>query len=155
MYPRPCSTPLPGGGRLRRRAGTDHPPCVNRPLLRAAALLHDLVRTKPNHPQAAAAVLDREGYPALARIVASHHDLPDDADTEAIVLYLADKMPRETGRVSIAERFAGAKQKCATPEALIAWERRWQRTLAALTHLHIPLDPNRPFYRKEDEPCQT
>jgi len=131
------------------------PLCVNRPLLRAAALLHDLVRTKPNHPQAAAALLDREGYPALARIVASHHDLPEQAGVEETLLYLADKMTRETSRVSIDERFAGTKQKCVTPEALAAWEGRYQRTLSALEELKLPRDPPRLSYCEEVEPCQT
>ena len=131
------------------------PLCVNCPLLRAAALLHDLVRTKPNHPQAAAALLDREGYPALARIVASHHNLPEQAGAEETLLYLAGKMTRETSRVSIDERFAGTKQKCGTPEALAAWERRYQRTRSALEELKRPRDPARLSYCEEVEPCQT
>lgn len=100
---------------------------LDRELLQAAALLHDLCRTSGrDHPAQAATLLEQEGYPKLAAVIAQHHDLGPEPSPEAELLYLADKLVAGTEPVCLAQRFAAARQKCTTPEALAAWERRWQ-----------------------------
>lgn len=100
-------------------------------LLRAAALLHDLCRTAGReHPQKAAQKLDRTGYPLLADIVARHHDLGDAPSPEAEILYLADKLTQGASSVTLEARFSKSKAKCATPQALAAWQSRYAAALA-------------------------
>lgn len=85
-------------------------------LIRSAALLHDVARTRPEHARAGAEILRREGYPEVAGIIARHHDLhktimlekPDETD----VVYLADKMVNGTRVVTLEERFAESRKKC-------------------------------------------
>ncbi|MBR0172665.1 MAG: histidine phosphatase family protein [Lachnospiraceae bacterium] len=93
---------------------------IDKGLLHAAAMLHDLLRTEEDHAQRAAALLDTLGYPEIAKIIASHHDLPENAMQEAnmqAALYLADKQTKGTQRVSIGARFAESLAKCETEEA--------------------------------------
>lgn len=104
---------------------------VNQPLLRAACLLHDLCRTTGrSHPAEAAKALRAEGYPALADIVARHHDLGEAPCAEAELLYLADKLTEGTEPVTLEARFRRAREKCRTPEALNAWQARHDQALA-------------------------
>lgn len=112
-----------------------HP--VERELLESACLLHDLVRDRPNHPQACGDILIQEGYPELARMVAVHHDLPEDARAEDCLLYLADKLIKGTQSVSLDERFVNSRNRCATPGALAAWERRYQRARKIMEQMNL------------------
>ena len=114
-------------------------PCtVDTDLLRAACLLHDIARVSgKNHAAAGAELLDRAGFPVLARIVGQHHDLAPDASVEAQLLYLADKLVQGTQVVSPAERFSASWGKCATPEALAVWEKRYRDTLVIAEHLGL------------------
>ena len=99
---------------------------VNLPLLKSAAQLHDISRAKGfSHAVEGARLLRESGYPDVAEIIKYHHDLPEDAHVEAQLLYLADKLVQETRAVSLRERFEGSRQKCLTPEALDAWQRRY------------------------------
>ena len=97
----------------------------NRELLRAACLLHDMCRADGReHPQHAAQILTMDGYPALAGIIARHHDLPARASAETELLYLSDKLVAGTEVVSLEERFSQSRQKCTDDEAKRSWERR-------------------------------
>ena len=100
---------------------------VDEALLLAACKLHDLVRNQPNHPQAGAKILCNEGYPEIADLIKSHHDLPRDASPEAELLFLADKLVLGTKRVSLEKRFLSSKEHCRTEEALLSWSRRYKR----------------------------
>lgn len=106
-------------------------------LVEAAALLHDIARTEKDHAAVGAEWLRREGYPQVASIIACHHDitlapardagaLPDEAD----VVYLADKLVRGEELVSLDERFAASRARCAAMEdagaALAAHDRRYR-----------------------------
>lgn len=103
---------------------------VNEPLLYWAALCHDLMRTQGrDHPAAAARVLDGEGWPALAEVVARHHDLGTDPGPEAEILALADRLTRGSEVVTLEARFEEARAKCQTPEALSAWRARYEEAL--------------------------
>jgi molybdenum cofactor cytidylyltransferase len=84
------------------------------PLLRAAALLHDVAKGTPDHTRVGALRLARLGFPRVAAVVAAHTDLPVEELrrlSEAAVLYLADKLTQGDHPVSLAERFRLAAAK--------------------------------------------
>ncbi|MDD4541822.1 MAG: NTP transferase domain-containing protein, partial [Eubacteriales bacterium] len=82
-------------------------------LIRAAALLHDLCRTERQHDKVAGSCLREQGYYRVAEIIERHHDGSWEADLdEAGVLYLADKIIMGTARVSVEERFEFSYKKC-------------------------------------------
>lgn len=98
----------------------------DRRLLYAAALLHDVARTEPNHAETGAAWVRALGYPEVADVIALHHDFDGDRLDEAALLFLADKYVRGTERVSLEERFAASAERCADEEARAAHDRRYQ-----------------------------
>lgn len=100
---------------------------VDEEFLISACELHDLVRSQPNHAQAGARILRNEGYPEIADLIRSHHDLPQDASPEAELLFLADKLVLGEERVSLEKRFLSSKERCFTEEALLSWSRRYER----------------------------
>ncbi len=67
---------------------------LNRPLLRAAALLHDIKRKEPHHARAGSTYLKSLGFFRVAHLVARHMTLTQLTSdiTEAEVLFLADKL---------------------------------------------------------------
>jgi uncharacterized domain HDIG len=77
-------------------------------LISAAALLHDVERTKKHHEVEGAKLLERLGYAQVARVVKEHMFLSKDAveniDERAIV-YLADKLVEGEALVGIQKRF--------------------------------------------------
>ena len=78
-------------------------------LAERAALLHDIARTRKNHAAAGARLLEHQGFPRLAPLVAEHMDLTVDTDTlpdEAQVVFLADKLVAGDRLVDLEERFA-------------------------------------------------
>lgn len=102
---------------------------MNEELVVAGALLHDLCRTEPNHPAAAAALLEELGMPETARVVACHMRL--DADMRAhvderAVVFLADKLVLEERPCTIAARYLAAVLKGAPPAQMEAEAARVQ-----------------------------
>ena len=96
-----------------------------------AALLHDLRRpVGRTHPQEGAELLRKEGYLELVQPVALHHEAsvwkPQEPLSEAELLYYADKLVQGDKRVSLEERFAQSRKKCAGPDALAAHEQRYR-----------------------------
>jgi len=83
--------------------------CVlDRDLIVAAALLHDLARDKPNHAREAAKLVAELGFPEVAALIGTHMDMPAgsaDSVSAAEVLYLADKVVQEDRQVSLEQRF--------------------------------------------------
>lgn len=67
---------------------------VDIPMLRTAALVHDMARTIPEHAEEAARTLEAWDFPELADLVGYHMDLPEDEPplSGRSLLYLADKM---------------------------------------------------------------
>lgn len=104
----------------------------------AAGLLHDIVRARPQHAEAGAALVASLGYPALAGIIAQHmdFDLADGRPDAAAVVYIADKLVREDRRIPLEARFQPAFERFAgQPEALAGALRRYrsaQRVLQAI-----------------------
>ena len=102
---------------------------LNRPLLRAAALCHDILRTEPDHAKKGADFLRKEGYDALAAVVEPHHGADFAEINEAAVLCYADKLLDGETPVTLEERFEKSRKKCVTPEALEAHGRRYREAL--------------------------
>jgi molybdenum cofactor cytidylyltransferase len=87
---------------------------LNLGLVMAAGLLHDIAREQPQHAKAGARVISGIGYPEVAEI-ASHHmeiDIRDaEALSEAAIVYLADKLVKESSMVPLEERFSESLAK--------------------------------------------
>ena len=87
---------------------------LNKDLIRAAALLHDIMRDKADHARAGAAFLRARGYRQVADIVATHMDI-DNVEgvlpTEAEIVYLADKVVLGQDIVTLEKRFAAAAER--------------------------------------------
>ncbi len=127
-----CQTPKPIRAHCRAVAeralllASHWPEPVDLELLECACLLHDLCRAEGrDHPRRAAEVLAGAGWPELADIVGQHHDLGLTPSVEAQLLYLADKLVSGIRPVTLKERFEAARDKCAGPEALTVWQRRY------------------------------
>ncbi len=102
------------------------PSLPDRSLLFAAALLHDVARTEPDHAAVGAAWIRTLGYPDAAELIAQHHDFEGAVLNGAALLYLADKTVQGDREVTLEERFSASRARCTTPEALAAHERRYQ-----------------------------
>ena len=93
---------------------------INRELIKSAALLHDIARTEKNHDKAGGNYLLKCGYPLVAKIIHSHHNLArEDLEniTESTIVFYADKLINGTEEVTLEERFSISREKCLTPEA--------------------------------------
>lgn len=119
---------------------------LNRKLIFSAALLHDIARGEPNHPAKGADWLAREGYEAVAEIIAAHHDLNEQENhpiTEKAVVYAADKLICGEREVSLDERFAKSLEKCQTPEAIAAHKRKYNQAAAVFAKIRRRLKRRR------------
>ena len=101
------------------------PIALDRQLIEYAALLHDISRLQPKHPQTGAAWLRALGYGRVADIVQLHHDHDGKRLDEAAVLFIADKCVRETERVPLETRFAASARRCMNDAAKAAFDRRY------------------------------
>jgi hypothetical protein len=103
-------------------------------LLAAAARLHDIRRGEPDHAEAGAELLRRQGFPAVADLVARHMDLaPREGRpvNEAEILFLADKLVEGDRRVTLEDRFEATLAKFRdNPDARSAALRRQDRAMA-------------------------
>jgi len=90
------------------------------PEIEAAALLHDITKTKSihsheNHAETGAQLLGSLGYGRIAQIVHAHISIPDmDVDgrvTEEEVVNYADKRVRHSTIVSLDQRFEDLMQR--------------------------------------------
>ncbi len=81
---------------------------LNRDIVVAAGMLHDIAKGKSMHARVGANWLYDMGYHAIAKIVEEHMELDyiPDILTEKEVVYLADKMVKDDNIVSINERFS-------------------------------------------------
>lgn len=84
-------------------------------LVRTAALLHDIAKGRPDHSQVGADILEQEGFPLVAKVIASHMDLPLDPQDPVIdekgIVFLADKMIKDEELISLEERFKVALKR--------------------------------------------
>ncbi|MDR3518183.1 MAG: NTP transferase domain-containing protein [Azospirillaceae bacterium] len=90
-------------------------------LVLAGALLHDVAKGMTNHAAIGAAIVERLGFPRVARLVADHSNpavADGDLDERGIV-YLADKLVCGDRVVSIAERFQRGMARFADDRAAL------------------------------------
>ena len=98
-------------------------------IIASAALLHDIARIQKEHAVAGADWLAALGYPEVSEVIRSHHDFDGNAINEQAVVYLADKVIRETDEVTIPERFRESSKKCLDDAARAAHEKRFQTAI--------------------------
>lgn len=98
--------------------------------IRKAALVHDLVRPLDHHEAQAGKILEKEGYPWIGALAASHNSEKiypgEDLHPEEILCY-ADWTTDGTMRVSIRQRFEKSRRFCSTREALSHHDARYQK----------------------------
>lgn len=83
--------------------------CIDVRAVEAAALLHDIARTKKNHATAGAEILNSKGYYEIAEIVRQHMKLDVDQKdriSEITIVYLADKFADGEKIVTLGQRFS-------------------------------------------------
>lgn len=117
-------------------------------LIEAAALVHDMAKTKQNHAAVAGEWLSDMGFHRVGEIVAGHTDLDvqDDATIgEAEVVYLADKFVRGEIVETLESRFQAALTEHGhDPEIRQRIEARRKRAEKSKTRLESRL--NRSLY---------
>ena len=110
-------------------------PGLNRVRVMKACLLHDLCRAEKQHARVSAEAIRKEGYPAIAALVAVHHEAAYSEReakrplTEAEILFYADKRVQEDVLVSVEERFRESRKKCRTLEACAQHDAMLAKTL--------------------------
>lgn len=110
-------------------------PGLNRARVMKACLLHDLCRAEKQHARVSADAIRKEGYPAIAALVAVHHEAAyseleaQGPLTEAEILFYADKRVQEDVLVSVEERFRESRKKCRSPEACAKHDAMLAKTL--------------------------
>jgi len=98
---------------------------INLRLLRAGALLHDIAKGQKDHEARGAKWLRKRGYAKVARLVASHKELPPRKKLgEAELLYLADKMTDGTSILSLEGRLKLMESRFAPGSDAMAGARR-------------------------------
>jgi molybdenum cofactor cytidylyltransferase len=88
---------------------------IDKDILSAAALLHDIARLEKNHALVGAQKLRAMGYDAIGDMIATHMDIEvaENAPISANeLLFLADKLVDEDEVCGFEKRFARAFQKC-------------------------------------------
>lgn len=100
----------------------------------AAALLHDIARTKPHHDRTGADFLLSKGYAEIAEIVRQHMKLdPEERSrvSEVTVVYIADKYVEGDSIVSLENRFSEKiKAFYKSPAAMKSIEENYRIALA-------------------------
>ena len=100
-------------------------------LVLSSAMLHDVAKTQKDHAHVGARMVEAKGYLRVAEIIAVHMDIvmqDHSPITEAEVVYLADKLTKDSRRVTITERFEMAQEKFGDrPEALMVATSRLQQ----------------------------
>jgi molybdenum cofactor cytidylyltransferase len=128
---------------------------LNVALVKAAALLHDLAKGRPDHARVGARTLENLGFPGVARVVAFHTDcdFKENATVdEAAIVYLADKMVQGEHIVSLAERFRRAFAKGNADGSLPFVMKRWEtaQRIAATVERILGTDIRRNISQQTD-----
>ena len=105
---------------------------LNMAKLEAAALLHDLARVHPHHPDVAAKWLTDLGHTGIAECVRVHMALTQKYAhiCEELVVFLADKYRRGTQKISIEDRYREKIRQFTDESAVKAAETRLAEALA-------------------------
>jgi len=91
---------------------------VNKDLVIAGALLHDIEKMKDDHANRGADLVTREGFPEVGDLIRFHGYFEinkqgklDDLSIEQKILFYADKRVRHDNIVSLEERYADLKKR--------------------------------------------
>jgi molybdenum cofactor cytidylyltransferase len=87
---------------------------VNTDLVRAASILHDIVKTSSKHDIEGGRMLTDFGFGKTGHVVSLHTDIFGEGEKpslEAMIVYLADKYIRDEEPVSVEERYSSAEDK--------------------------------------------
>ena len=115
------------------------------PLIRAAGMLHDVLRVKPEHAKLGAELAMVYGYPEVADIIRDHmdyqHPLPVYDITEKDIICLADKFRQEDKLVTLEQRLMPVLLRFRNdPGAVEAIESKIGSTYAVLNYINIKLE---------------
>lgn len=118
----------------------EHAGCpVDRELVRAASLVHDVAKGKPDHAAAGERLLNELGFPAVAQIVGEHMDLRGTdrrPPGENEIVYLADKMVHGDSLVDLCGRFDDKLRRHGKdPVIRAAIHRRREQALAVVARI--------------------
>lgn len=99
---------------------------LDRELVRAGGLLHDIAKGQPHHAEAGASFLRRKGMERVAEVVEAHTEIHFQGIVdEGAIVYLADKLVAGESLVTLDERFRKSLERFADrPDALAAVQRR-------------------------------
>jgi putative nucleotidyltransferase with HDIG domain len=127
---------------------------LNRGLVKAAALLHDITKTRSfeteeNHAQTGAQVLAEFGYPQVGELVRQHVRLDSYSEhrnlSEAVIVNYADKRVLHDRIVSLDDRMRYIQERYGTqPEHKRRIELLWEKTAALEKHTFsfLPFSPD-------------
>ncbi len=112
---------------------------IDRELVTAAALLHDLARGMPDHATESARIIRGMGFPKVAELVETHMDIASGCGgeiTPAEILYLADKLVSGDRVVTLQDRFGQARDKFGdNPEAVGKIRARYEHAINILQRI--------------------
>lgn len=128
----------------------DDTPGLNRDLILAGALLHDITKTRSfstgeKHAQTGGALLARLGYFEVGEIVRQHVTLDPDVvrrtATEAAIVNYADKRVLHDQVVPLEQRLGYIMERYGTSQnAVVRIKRMWEETLSLERMLFKNLD---------------
>lgn len=110
---------------------------LDRDLVRAGAVLHDIAKGRAHHAEVGAVMLRDLGFPVLAAVVAQHMVIgfaAGDPIDEAAVVHLADKLVADDRRVRLDDRWAAAERRFGDDPAALAGAHRRRATAEAILH---------------------
>ena len=127
---------------------------LNGKLVQAAALLHDITKTRSfkteeNHAKTGKQVLTDFGYPQVGDLVRQHVRLDNYSEmlnlSEAVIVNYADKRVLHDRIVSLDERMGYIMERYGTrPEHKHRIQLLWEKTAALEKHIfkHLPFSPD-------------
>jgi uncharacterized protein len=127
---------------------------LNRKLVQAAALLHDITKTRSfeteeNHALTGGQVLTDFGYPQIGDLVRQHVRLDSYSEhqnlSEAVIVNYADKRVLHDRIVSLDDRMRYIQERYGTqPEHKRRIELLWKKTAALEKHIftYLPFSPD-------------
>lgn len=127
---------------------------LNGQLVQAAALLHDITKTRSfeteeNHALTGGQVLTDFGYPQVGDLVRQHVYLDDYSEhqsiSEAVIINYADKRVLHDRIVSLDERMSYIQERYGTrPEHKRRIQLLWEKTAALEKHIfkYLPFSPD-------------
>jgi hypothetical protein len=133
---------------------------LNVPLVKTAALLHDLAKGASDHASEGRRMLEDMGFPGVGRVVGLHmvYDFHENAaPDEAAIVYLSDKMVQGDRVVSLAQRFQRKFELASVDGTLPFVTKRWEtaQRIAVAVERILGTDIGRIIPPETDTPVTT